>query len=145
MTCTASSPAKSHYTSSLVSFSVFNVSDVIGFETLLAEIYNYASVDVKSVPIIWYQHFAEFLGVDESLRPLGQDTLKGFKQLFWLDFSCEYPGEKNTSCLSKKNVVMYCCSLCSQSPCAKPFILAITVCLLTYFIISKIHLCCCVV
>ena len=74
-------------------FSVFNVSDVVEYEQIVIDITRIAAITYTSEPIIWYQTFAKFLGVDEDLLPVGGDTLKDDSQVFWMDMKLEYPGK----------------------------------------------------
>lgn len=73
-------------------FTVFNVSNVIAYEKIVEELASLGDVFVTSGPMIWYQTFAKFLGVNESLLAVGDDSLKDDVEVFWLDFKLEYPG-----------------------------------------------------
>lgn len=71
---------------------MFEVTNIIGLERIVAGIARLGNMEVTCQPMIWYQKFAEFLGVEENLRSRTTDTLEGDVQLYWIEFSVEYPG-----------------------------------------------------
>ena len=66
---------------------------MIGLERMVSGIARLGNINVTCKPMIWYQKFAEFLGVEDNLRVRSEDTLKDDVQLYWLDFTVQYPGK----------------------------------------------------
>ncbi|XP_060597146.1 uncharacterized protein LOC132751057 isoform X2 [Ruditapes philippinarum] len=76
---------------------VFEVSNVVGLERTVSGLARLGNIDVTCKPIRPYENFANMLKVDEELTKPSTNCIKDDKdcQMFWLDFTVEYPG-KNT-------------------------------------------------
>ena len=71
---------------------VVQVNNILGFERTIGGLWRLGSVSVTSVPIISYESFAQYLGVDMSLitsppRPLPKENL------YYWNFDVGYSGE----------------------------------------------------
>ena len=76
-------------------FSVFDVCNVIGLERTVAGLHRMGMFDVDCCPLLSYESFSQMLQVDESLTLPYTHSLTD-SQLYWLDFTVEFPGRSNT-------------------------------------------------
>lgn len=73
---------------------VFEVSNVIGLERMVSGLARLGNIDVTCKPLKPYEKFAaQMLNVKENLTKPSSNTIAQDKQLFWLDFTVEYPGK----------------------------------------------------
>ncbi|XP_025104250.1 uncharacterized protein LOC112570169 [Pomacea canaliculata] len=78
---------------------VIQVSNILGFERTIGGLWRLGSVQVTSTPIVNYENFAQYLGVDPSIvsapsRPLPKESL------YWWSFNIEYGGKTTEDLLA---------------------------------------------
>jgi len=91
-----------------VMFAVFEVTNVIGLERIVSGIARLGYMDVTCKPLFQYEKFASYLGVnDETLLKLNPEVLANDKQVYWLDFTVEYPGKLNEDIILNATIVRF--------------------------------------
>ncbi|XP_060597163.1 uncharacterized protein LOC132751069 [Ruditapes philippinarum] len=79
---------------------VFEVSNVVGFERMISGLARLGNICVTCKPLRPYEKIAEMLKVDEELTKPSTNSIKNDTQLFWLDFTVEYPGKTTDELLA---------------------------------------------
>ncbi|XP_045171616.1 uncharacterized protein LOC123533801 [Mercenaria mercenaria] len=79
---------------------VFDVSNVIGLERMVAGLARLGNIDVTCKLLKPYEKFAQMLNVDEELTKPSTNCITKEKQLFWLDFTVEYQGKSTEELVS---------------------------------------------
>ncbi|KAL3874636.1 hypothetical protein ACJMK2_037621 [Sinanodonta woodiana] len=71
---------------------IYEVKNILGLERTMSGLSRMGVFDVECIPLLAYEPFANFLGVDDSLTTPSAHQITE-NQLFWMEFTLEYPGK----------------------------------------------------